>query len=297
MNYKHLHYFWKTARAGGVVRAGEELHVTPQTVSGQIQLLEADLGVSLFRRSGRNLELTDAGRLALGYADDIFSLGVELEEMVRLYPGGGRPVDFRVGVADALPKPIAYQLLAPALELAEPVRMTCREWKLDSLLSELAAHRLDLVLSDMPIPPSANVRAFSHRLGESGISFFASPALVSEDSVFPECLNGTPMLLPGEDAAVRNRLLRWLERYKLRPRVLGEFDDSALVEAFGQAGKGAFIAPSVLERDIESRYGVRALGRTAEIREEFFALSVERRLTHPCVVAITQAARGRLFAA
>ena len=297
MNFKHLYYFWWVAKAGGVLRAGEQLHVTPQTISGQIGLLEDDLGTPLFAKSGRNIELTDAGRLAFGYAQDIFALGSELEESLRNYPAGGRPVDFRVGVADAVPKAIAYRLIEPATRLPEPVRIVCREWKLDSLLAELAAHRLDLVIADAPIPPSVSVRAYNHRLGESGVSFFASAALFKLcKGKFPACLDGAPMLVPGADAAVRSRLERWCEANSLRPRVVGEFDDSALMKAFGQHGAGVFIGPTVLEAEIKAQYGVKTLGRTTEIVEEFFAISVERRVTHPCVVAITGAARDRLFA-
>ena len=297
MNFKHLYYFWWVAKAGGVLRAGEQLHVTPQTISGQIGLLEDDLGTPLFAKSGRNIELTDAGRLAFGYAQDIFALGSELEESLRNYPAGGRPVDFRVGVADAVPKAIAYRLIEPATRLPEPVRIVCREWKLDSLLAELAAHRLDLVIAGAPIPPSVSVRAYNHRLGESGVSFFASAALFKQcKGKFPACLDGAPMLVPGPDAAVRSRLELWCEANSLRPRVVGEFDDSALMKAFGQHGAGVFIGPTVLEAEIKAQYGVKTLGRTTEIVEEFFAISVERRVTHPCVVAITGAARDRLFA-
>jgi LysR family transcriptional activator of nhaA len=297
MNFKHLHYFWHVAKAGGVGRASEQLHLTPQTISGQIGLLEDTLGTPLFARSGRNLELTDAGRLAFGYAQDIFALGSELEHSLRNYPAGGRPVEFRLGVADAVSKTIAYRLIEPATRLPEPVRIVCREWKLDSLLSELAVHRLDLVIADVPIPPSASVRAYNHRLGASGVSFFASPGLFkTRKGRFPSCLDGAPMLVPGIDAAVRARLERWCEANKLRPRVVGEFDDSALMKAFGQRGAGVFIGPTVLESEIKSQYRVQTLGRTDEIVEEFFAISVQRRVTHPCVVAIAEAARDRLFA-
>ena len=296
MNFKHLHYFWRVAKAGGVARASEQLHLTPQTISGQIGLLEDDLGTLLFAKKGRNLELTDAGRLALGYAQDIFALGSELEESLRNYPAGGRPVEFRVGVAEAVSKTIAYRLIEPATRLPTTMRLVCRESKLDSLLAELAAHRLDLVISDAPIPPSVSVRAYNHRLGESGVSFFASAGLFKHcKGKFPACLDGAPMLVPGDGAAVRPRLDRWRDANKLRPRVVGEFDDSALMKAFGQRGAGVFIGPTVLESEIEKQYGVKTLGRTQEIVEEFFAISVERRVTHPSVVAITAAAKDRLF--
>ncbi len=296
MNFKHLHYFWRVAKAGGVARASEQLHLTPQTISEQIGLLEDALGTPLFAKKGRNLELTDAGRLALGYAQDIFALGSELEESLRNYPAGGRPVEFRVGVAEAVSKTIAYRLIEPATRLPTTMRLVCRESKLDSLLAELAAHRLDLVISDAPIPPSVSVRAYNHRLGESGVSFFASAGLFKHcKGKFPACLDGAPMLVPGDGAAVRPRLDRWRDANKLRPRVVGEFDDSALMKAFGQRGAGVFIGPTVLESEIEKQYGVKTLGRTQEIVEEFFAISVERRVTHPSVVAITAAAKDRLF--
>lgn len=296
MNFKHLQYFWRVAKAGSVARAGEQLHVTPQTISGQIRLLQEDLGTPLFAKKGRNLELTDAGTLALGYAQDIFALGSELEESLRNYPVGGRQVEFRVGVADAVPKTIAYRLIEPATRLPTPVRIVCREWKLDSLLAELASHRLDLVIAGAPIPPSVSVRAYNHLLGESGVSFFASARLrKSLKGKFPACLAGAPMLVPGADVAERLCLDRWCEANKLRPRVVGEFDDSALMKSFGQHGAGVFIGPTVLESEIETQYRVKTLGRTQEIVEEFYAISVERRITHPCVVAITEAARDRLF--
>ena len=296
MNFKHLFYFWQVARAGGVARAGEQLHLTPQTLSGQIGLLQRELGATLFAKRGRKLELTDAGRLAFGYAQDIFALGVELEESLKNYSGGERPVEFHVGVSDAISKTIACRLIEPATLLATPVRVVCREWKLASLLTELAAHRLDLVIAGSPIPPSVSVRAYNHRLGVSGVSFFASARLRKTlKGAFPACLHGAPMLVPGADAAVRARLDRWCEARGIQARVAGEFDDSALMKAFGQRGAGVFIGPSVLESEIESQYGVETLGRTPEIVEEFYAISVERRVTHPCVVAITAAARDNLF--
>ncbi len=296
MNFKHLYYFWHVAKAGGVARASEQLHLTPQTISGQVGLLEDDLRSPLFAKRGRNLELTDAGRLALGYAEEIFALGSELEDSLRHYPAGGRPIEFRIGVADAVQKTIAFRLIEPATRLPNPVRIVCREWKLDSLLAELAAHRLDLVIAGAPIPASVSVRAYNHRLGESGVSFFASSSLRRTlKGKFPACLTDAPMLVPGEDVAMRSRLEWWCKANKVRPRVVGEFDDSALMKVFGQNGVGVFIGPTVLESEIEAQYGVKAVGRTREIVEEFFAISVERRVTHPCVVAMTEAARDSLF--
>jgi LysR family transcriptional activator of nhaA len=297
MNYKHLHYFWRVAKLGGIARASEELHLTPQTISGQIKLLEDVLGAPLFAKHGRRLELTDAGRVAVGYAEDIFVLGSELQDSLRNYPDNGRTVEFRVGVADAVPKSIAYRLLEPAALMPMPVHMVCRGWKLDSLLAELAAHRLDLVISDAPIPGSVSVRAYNHRLGKSGVSFFASASLLKScKGDFPGCLDGAPMLLPGEDAAVRSRLDRWVEVNKLKPMVVAEFDDGELMKAFGRRGRGVFIGPTVLESEIAAQYAVNTLGRTADVSVEFFAISIERRITHPCVKAIRELARDHLFA-
>lgn len=297
MNYKHLLYFMQVAKAGSVARASEQLHLTPQTVSGQIQLLEQALGCPLFSKSGRGLALTDAGRLALGYAQDIFSLGAELEQAVREHPQVRPALEFRVGVADALPKPIAYRLVEPATRLEEPVRIVCREWKLDSLLAELALHRLDLVLSDAPIPASVSIKAFSHQLGTSGQSFFAAPHLIARLSgEFPACLDGAPMLMPAEDSATGQHLRAWFQARELRPRVVGEFDDSALAKEFGRRGAGVFVGPTVLAPDIARQFGVDVLGEADGVTVEYFAISVERRITHPCVVAITQSARRALFA-
>jgi LysR family transcriptional activator of nhaA len=295
MNFKHLQYFWTVARSGGVLRAAERLHVTPQTISGQLQLLEERLGRKLFRKQGRRLELTEDGRTALRYADEIFSLGEQLEEALKR-GDGGRTIEFRVGVADAVPKSLAYRLIEPAARLPEVVRMICREGKIDVLLSELAIHRLDLVIANVPMPASFSVQAFNHKLGESGVSFFAAPALARQcKGRFPRNLAGMPLLLPGHDSPLAARLQRWLEKHALSPRIVGEFDDSALMKAFGQNGQGLFVGSAVLEREIREQYGVRVLGRTDEVREEFFAISVERRLRHPCVVAITERARVELL--
>ena len=297
MNYKHLHYFMQVAKSGSVMRASERLHLTPQTISGQIQILEEALGSALFAKSGRGLALTETGRLALGYAEEIFALGAELKEAVREHPKQGRMLEFKVGVADAVPKSIAYRLIEPATRMPEPVRIVCREWKLDSLLAELALHRLDLVISDAPIPPSVSVRAFNHRLGTSGVSFFAAPPLIARCAgSFPQCLDGAPLLMPGEDSAVGQRLRSWFQARSLHPYVVGEFDDSALAKEFGRRGAGIFVGSTVLAQEIEKQFSVKTLGVATDVVSEFFAISVERRITHPCVVAITESARNELFA-
>lgn len=296
MNFKHLHYFWVTAKAGGIMRAGEQLHTTPQTLSGQIKLLEDWLGRKLFRKSGRNLELTEDGHLALGYADQIFALGSELETAIRQAHGGQRVLDFKVGVADSVTKSIAYRLLEPALAIAEPVRLICHEGKFPDLLAQLALNRLDLVIADEPMSKRLNVKAFNHPLGSASMSFFCAPSLKAQlKGRFPQCLNGFPLLIPGAHASVRQQLEGWLARHHIQPRIIGEFDDGALMNAFGRQGCGAFMAPTVMEQDTVTQFGVEVIGRSVELVDEFYAVSVERRITHPCVVAITDAARGELF--
>ena len=296
MNFKHLHYFWVTARAGGIMRAGEQLHTTPQTLSGQIKLLEEWFGRKLFRKSGRQLELTDDGRLALGYADQIFALGAELEGAVRQARGGPRVLEFRVGIADSVAKSVAYRLLEPALSVSEPVRLVCSEGKFPDLLSQLALQRLDLVIADEPMSRRISVKAFNHPLGSTAMSFFCAPGLRAQlPGEFPACLDGMPMLIPGASASVRQQLEGWLVRHRIQPRVVGEFDDGALMTAFGREGRGVFMGPSVLEAETVAQFGVQVIGRSDELVEEFFAVSVERRIRHPCVAAITSAARGQLF--
>ena len=296
MNFKHLHYFWVTAKAGGVMRAGEQLHTTPQTLSGQIKLLEGWLGRALFRKQGRQLELTEDGRLALGYADQIFALGAELETALTQARGGHRVLDFSVGVADSVAKSVAYRLLEPALSVAEPVRLICSEGKFPDLLAQLALHRLDLVIADEPMSRRLSVKAFNHPLGRTTMSFFCAPQLKAQlKGEFPQCLNDMPMLIQGASASIRQQWEGWLTQHQLHPRVIGEFDDGALMTAFGREGRGVFMAPTVLEAETVAQFGVEVIGRSEELVEEFFAVSVERRITHPCVVAITDAARGRLF--
>jgi len=297
VNFKHLYYFWVAAKAGGIVRAGEQLHTTPQTLSSQIKLLEDRLGRKLFRKSGRKLELTDEGRIALRYADEIFGLGNALEAELREERIGGEPVlDFRVGVADSVAKPVASRLLAPALKLTQQVRLICIEGKHGDLLAQLALHRLDMVLADEPLSRRLSVKAFNHALGSSPMSFFAAPSLLPGLSgAFPKCLNRAPMLIQGAASPVRQQLESWLQRHHLQPRTVGEFDDGALMKAFGRDGHGIFMSPTVLEAETSAQYGVQVIGRSDEMTEDFYAISVQRRITHPGVAAITNAARSALF--
>ena len=293
LNYKHLHYFWVVAKCGGIGRASEQLHLTPQTVSGQLSLLEETLGYRLFDRIGRRLELNDAGRMVFSYADEIFSLGEELEDALRHRPGE-RPLQFTVGVADSVQKSIAYMLLEPALKLPETLRIVCREGKLSNLLAGLAIQSLDLVIADGPMPANSNVRGYNHLLGECGVVFLGTPALAKQyRKGFPASLDGAPFLLPGEDSALRPRLLRWFDKEHIHPRIVGEFDDGALLKEFGEAGTGVFAAPSLVAAQIRRQYGVLEVGRSSTVIEQFYAISIERRITHPAVVAISAAARKR----
>jgi LysR family transcriptional activator of nhaA len=293
MNLKHLHYFWSVARTGSVAAAAERLHITPQTISAQVKQLEDALGTALFQPAGRGLALTDSGRIALRYADEIFALSDALEAALGRR-GGPAAQPFRVGISDAVAKNIAYRLLAPIAASAEPVRLICQEGKLDALLAELALHRLDMVVADQPLPTTVRVRGYNHKLGDSDTAFFAAPG-VDCDAGFPACLDGAPLLLPGEDSASRVRIERWLEAQGLAPRVVGEFADAALMKAFGAAGQGIFPAPAVLAGEVAAQYGVREIGRTAAVRDAFYAITGERRITHPAVRIVTDAARAGLF--
>jgi LysR family transcriptional activator of nhaA len=258
--------------------------------------LEASLEASLFRRVGRGLELTETGRLALSYADEIFEIGAEMEQAL----SGGtvkQVATFRVGIADVMPKSIVYRLLAPAMSLNEPIKIICREDKLDKLLGDLAIHRLDLVLSDRPMPAEMDIKGLNHKLGECGVSFFAAPALAEKYGAnFPASLNHAPLLVPSLDTAMRGRLMRWFDSQRLRPQIVGEFDDSALMKAFGQAGIGIFTAPSVIADEITQQYGVVVLGRIDEVLDFYYAISVERKFDHPAVLAICETASTALFA-
>lgn len=295
LNYHHLLYFWMVVREGSIAQASKQLLLAQPTITGQIRALENALGEKLFTRSGRNLVLTEVGRLVYRYANEIFSLGRELTGVLKGRPAG-RPVRLVVGVSDGLPKVIAYRLLQPALALPEPVQIVCHEDRPERLLAELAAFGLDLILTDAPVGPSVRVRAFSHLLGSSGTSFFGTSALAARyRKKFPASLDGAPFLLPLENSALRRSLEQWFEAQRIRPRVVGEFQDSALLKTFGQAGVGIFAAPTVTEKEVRQQHRVSVLGRTESVIERFYAISVERRLKHPAVVAIAEAARAQLF--
>ena len=295
LNYHHLRVFWTAAREGGVTRASEKLHVSQPTVTTQIRALEQALGQKLFARSGRRLALTEAGRAAFRYADEIVGLG---EELVDRMNGGvpGRELRLIVGVADVLPKLIAGRILEPALRLPESVRVEGIEDAPERLLAELAVFGLDVVLADAPVGPGARVRAYNHLLGECSVSVFGAPSLVAAyRRDFPRSLDGAPFLLPRQHSALRLSLDDWFEREKVRPHIVGEFDDSALFKALGQAGFGLFPAPSPIAEEVCRQYEVQSLGTLESVRQRFYAITVERKLRHPAVVAICEAARRRLF--
>ncbi|MCP4591359.1 MAG: transcriptional activator NhaR [bacterium] len=295
LNYHHLHYFWAVAKMGTIAAACEKLHVAQPTISAQLRTLENSFGEKLFKRVGRNLVLTDTGRTVYRYADDIFSLGGELLDTLKGRPTGN-PLRFSVGVADVLPKLIAHRLLEPALKLPEPIQLVCRESTPAELLARLAVHELDLILSDSPIGPDVRVRAFNHLLGECGITIFGSEELATAHRRrFPRSLDGAPFLMPAGNTTLRRSLDFWFDSEDIRPSVVGEFDDSALLKVFGQAGAGMFAAPDVIEKEIRRQYDVRVVGRVESVRERFYAISVERKVKHPAVAAIAHAAREKLF--
>lgn len=296
LNFKHLRYFWVVAKSGSIARASEQLHVTPQSISVQLRDLEQSLGAELLRRSGRGLEVTESGRRILSYAEEIFSLGNELMEVARDQTAAKR-LPFVIGIADSVPKSVAYRVIEPALRLEEPVRLVCREGRLTTLLAELSVHRLDIVIADRPMPTDLNVRGYSHLLGSSDVTVFGTRELTrSLRGKFPATLNDAPLLMPGEGVAVRQKLIQWIEENDLHPRVVGEFDDSALLKSFGQAGAGLFVAPTAIAAYVSTQYGAQPLGRIESVIEQFYAITTERRLKHPATVAISQAAQQDLFA-
>jgi LysR family transcriptional activator of nhaA len=296
LNYHHLLYFWTVAKEGSIARACQRLHLAQPTISAQLQALERSLGEKLFNRVGRGLVLTETGHTVYRYADEIFNLGRELQDTLKGQPTG-RPLRLAIGVADALPKMVAYRLIEPALHMAEPVHLICSEGSPEHLLAELAIHRLDLVLMDSPIGPGVKIRAFNHQLGECGVTIFGTAeqaATYGPD--FPRSLQGAPFLLPTELTTLRRSLDQWFDANGLRLQVVAEFDDSALMKSFGQAGAGLFAGPTVVEGEIERQYGVKIVGRISSLRERYYAISVERKLKHPAVLAISESARRQLFA-
>ncbi len=295
LNYHHLLYFWSVARHGTVTKACEELRLAQPTISGQIHLLENTLGEKLFVRTGRRLALTEMGQLVFKYAEDIFATGQELMNTVKGH-ANGHPTRLVVGIADAVPKPLATQLLKSALKLHRPTHLICQEDKLRQLLTELTAHRLDLVIADTPAPPSIKEHTYNHPLGESGVTLFATAKLTAQyRRGFPQSLSGAPMLLPTSNAVLRRLLEQWFINQGLRPNVVGEFDDSATLKAFGQDGHGIFPGASVIEKEICRQYRAQVVGQVEGLKQHFYAITVERRLKHPAVLALVRTARRELL--
>ncbi len=290
LNYHHLLYFWMVAKEGGITQAAEQLHLSQPTLSSQIKKLETSIGSQLFDRVGRSLVLTETGQTVFRYADEIFTLGRELTDTLKGRPSPER-LRLSVGVPDVLPKLVVYQLLKPALSLQEQVQFECYEGKLHELLAELALHRLDIVLADAPLTAQSHIRAFNHLLGQCGVTVFATSELAKKyRRRFPTSLRDAPMLLPTHNTALRRELERWFDEQDIRPEVVHEFEDSAILKVFGQAGEGLFAAPTAIESQVSKQYGVRVVGRIADVVERFYAISVERKLKHPAVVAISTSA-------
>lgn len=295
LNYHHLYYFWTVARLGSVTAAAAELRVAQPTVSGQLRALERSLGERLFVRQGRGLALTETGRTALRYAEEIFSLGRELQDTLH-GRGAGRPQRFAVGITDAIPRLLAYQLLSPAVALEDRLQLVVRQDSAERLLADLATHTVDLVLADTPVLAGSGVRAFAHPLGECGVLVCAERSVADVFRPgFPSSLDGAPVLLPGPHSALRRSLDAWLEHRRLRPKVVMESDDSALLKSFGRAGAGLVVIPTVAEDEATRQYGLCRVGPMDGVRERYYAISLERRLKHPAVRAISAAARGAVF--
>lgn len=295
INYHHLLYFWTVAREGSLARASGELRLAQSTVSKQIHLLEQTLGHELFAKSGRRLVLTESGKLVFRYADEIFRLGREMLDTLQDRPVG-KPLRVTVGIADVVPKLMAERVLAAVFDLGGPVRLICREDSSDKLLADLALHELDVILTDAPASPNVKIHAFSHLLGESEIAFFGPVSMVgSYRKNFPYSLDGAPLLLPTENTVLRRSLDQWFAKMEIRPSVVGEFEDSALLKVFGLKGAGLFPAPFVIAKEIESQYKVRMMGRVPEVRERLYAITVERKIKNPAVVAICETAKVKVF--
>jgi LysR family transcriptional activator of nhaA len=295
LNYHHLFYFWTVMQEGSITAASSKLSLAQSTISAQLSKFEEILGAKLFKRVGRNLEPTDMGHLVYRYADEIFALGREMMDSVQGRPIAG-PLSLKVGLVDVVPKLVALKLLEPAGKLPERVRLICHEGKDEQLLAELALHKLDVVLTETPLRSSLSIKAYNHLLGECGVSFFGVEKLAQQlQSNFPFSLDDSPMLLPMPMSSLRGMVDQWFDRIGVRPVIIGEFDDNALLTVFGQAGEGVFMAPTIIEQEVERQYQVKVIGRTDKIRERFYAISLERIIRHPAVVAISEAAHKNLF--
>lgn len=295
LNYTHLMYFWTVAREGSIARAAEVMHLTPQTISGQIKLLEESISEPLFAKAGRGLVLTETGHVVKQYADEIFLLGQELTYRLKTKQAL-IPTTMNVGIVDSTPKLVALRVLKPAFELEDPIKVVCREGSLEQLLSDLAIHKLDLIISDRPVPSGTHVKAYNHPLGSSSISFFSNKKNAPQyQDNFPSILHNEPMLLAVNESPTRRALEEWFDNLDISPRVLAEFDDSALLKAFGEAGLGIFPAPTAIADEVCEMYNAEKIGTADSVVENYFAISPERKLKHPAVLSLTQSARQKLF--
>ncbi|MCR8923887.1 transcriptional activator NhaR [Dasania sp. GY-MA-18] len=289
INYNHLYYFYVVATDGSIAKASTRLHITPQTISGQISSFEENIGVNLFDRTGKRLRLSDIGQLIYSYAEEIFQLGDEIKNILQTQPSA-QGLSFNVGITDAIPKVLAYQLLKPAFDMTEPVRLICKEGDLDSLLAKMAINKLDLILTDQTLPSGSNVKAYNHQLTESGLTFFANKQLALQcQQDFPQSLSGKPFLMQGKQAAVTQHLSSWLKEHGITPNIIAEFDDAALLKSFGQAGYGVFAASTLIEKYVASQYKVKIIGRAEECKEHYYIISPERQIKHPAIVEIVNA--------
>jgi LysR family transcriptional regulator, transcriptional activator of nhaA len=293
LNYHHLYYFWMAAREGSIVKSSARLFVSQPTISAQIKSLEDALGEKLFLRKGRKLELTEAGQIALRYADEIFGLGREMQDTLKGRPSAQRPA-LRVGISDVVPKMVAHRILRPVFQSYKDLQLICREDHTEGLFADLAAHRLDVLLTDSPLPAGSGLKAFSHLLGESGVVFFAGPRLADLRKRFPAGLDGAPMLLPTSNTSLRHALDKWFDDHGLRPHIVGEFEDSALMNVFGQDGYGIFPGPAFIENDIKAHYGAAPIGRAEEVAERYYAISPERKVKNAVVAKLLETARKGL---
>ena len=295
LNYSHLLYFWTVAREGSIAKASEVLHITPQTISGQLKLLEESVGEPLFQRAGRGLSLTEIGGVVNLYADEIFSLGSELAQRVQ-NKSTGIPTKLNVGILNSIPKLIAFRTIAPALELEDSVKVVCHEGEFEKLLGDLAIHQLDLIISDRQVPAGLNVRAYNHKLGNSEIAIFCHKSTANKYiKKFPHSLDGAPILLPASNNKMRRDLDDWFDEIDIKPNIVAEIDDSALIKAFGEAGIGLFPAPKAVSTAVEHMYNSKLVGVIDSVTETYYTISPERKLKHPGVLKITEEARSRLF--
>lgn len=291
LNYHHLYYFYIIAREGSIVNAAKLLHLTPQTISGQLTAFESYLNVQLFDRKGKRLVLNEMGKIAFSYADDIFSLGSELQQAFHTQQSGQQVV-FTVGITDSIPKVFSFDLLSKSFELEEDIRLICREGDLDSLIADLALSKLDLIVSDRPLTPGTPVKAYSHLLGETGLTFYSHKKNARRlTPKFPHSMDGEPFLICGDKSTQKLNLMAWFDELQIKPHIMAEFDDSALLKFFGQSGYGIFCTPSIIEDHVVDQYKVSIIGRTREVSERFYGISPERKIKHPGAKHLVDAAR------